>query len=78
MSVSVAPGSPSARSAPSVSDRAVLCGASSGGTPLAFDRYGTVREARGFTSSTYTTSSLMAYWTFMRPTTFSARAMRRV
>ena len=48
------------------------------GTPVAFDRYGTVRDARGFTSSTYTTSSLMAYWMFMSPTTFSARAMRRV
>ena len=48
------------------------------GTPVAFERYGTVRDARGLTSSTYTTSSLMAYCTFIRPTTFSARAMRRV
>ena len=48
------------------------------GTPVAFDRYGTVRDARGFTSSTYTTSSFRAYWMFMSPTTFSARAMRRV
>ena len=47
-------------------------------TPVAFDRYGTVRDARGFTSSTYTTSSLIAYCTFISPTTFSARAMRRV
>src|SRR6185369_9126078 len=43
-------------------------------TPTAFDRYGTVRDARGFTSSTYTTSSLIAYWTFIRPTTCSAFA----
>ena len=41
-------------------------------------KYGTVREARGFTSSTYTVSSLMAYCTFIRPITFSAFAMRRV
>jgi hypothetical protein len=46
--------------------------------PAAFERYGTVRDARGFTSSTYTTSSLIAYCTFIRPTTFSARAIRRV
>ena len=29
--------------------RAAICAS---GTPLAFDRYGTVRDARGFTSST--------------------------
>ena len=46
--------------------------------PVAFDRYGTVRDARGFTSSTYTTSSLVANCTFISPTTPSARAMRRV
>src|SRR6185436_14278256 len=47
-------------------------------TPVALDRYGTVLDARGLTSSTYTTSSFVAYWTFMSPTTFSARAIRRV
>src|SRR4029079_18793781 len=46
--------------------------------PAAFERYGTVRDARGFTSSTYTTSSFVAYCTFMRPTTFNARARLRV
>ena len=48
------------------------------GMPVAFARYGTVRDARGFTSSTYTASSLIAYWTFINPFTLSARAMRRV
>ena len=48
------------------------------GTPVAFEMYGTVRDDRGFTSSTYTVSSLIAYCTFINPTTFSARAMRRV
>jgi len=47
------------------------------GTPVAFERYGTVREARGFTSSTYTTSSRIANCAFINPTTFSARAIRR-
>ncbi len=48
------------------------------GVPVAFERYGTVRDARGFTSSTYTTSSLTANCVFIRPMTLSARAMRRV
>ena len=48
------------------------------GTPVAFERYGTVRDARGFTSSTYTTSSFTANCVFISPTTLSARAMRRV
>ncbi len=46
--------------------------------PVAFDRYGTVRDARGFTSSTYTMSSFTANCVFIRPMTLSARAMRRV
>ena len=52
--------------------------ADEGGTPVAFDRYGTVRDARGLTSSTYTVSSLIANCAFINPTTFRARAMRRV
>src|SRR5204863_6223508 len=43
-------------------------------TPVALLTNGTVREARGFTSSTYTTPSLMAYWTLISPTTPSASA----
>ena len=54
--------------------RAAICAS---GRPVALARYGTVRDARGLTSSTYTMSSLMAYCTFIRPTTFSARAIRR-
>ncbi len=37
--------------------------------PVAFDTYGTVRDARGFTSSTYTVPFWIANWTFIRPTT---------
>ena len=49
------------------------------GTPVAFDTNGTVREARGLTSSRKIMSSpLSSVWTancvFIRPTTFSARA----
>ncbi len=44
------------------------------GTPVALLTKGTVRDARGFTSSTYTTPSLIAYCTFMSPTTPSSRA----
>ena len=48
------------------------------GTPVALLTKGVVREARGFTSSTYTTSFLIAYWTFIRPLTPRARPRRRV
>ncbi len=44
--------------------RAAICASA---TPVAFERYGTVRDARGLTSSTYTSSSLMAYCTFISP-----------
>ncbi len=43
---SVSPSSASVR--PTITRAATLAS----GTPVAFDRYGTVREARGFTSST--------------------------
>ena len=65
--------SPSA-SCPSISPTAIF----GSGTPVALLTYGTVREARGFTSSTYTLPSLIAYCTFIRPMTFSARASRTV
>ncbi len=44
------------------------------GRPIAFDTKGTVREARGFTSITKSSSFFTAYWTFIRPRTPSSRA----
>ncbi len=38
-------------------------------TPIDFETNGTVRDARGFTSMTYSSSSLTANWMFMRPMT---------
>src|SRR5438132_399009 len=46
------------------------------GSPTAFDTNGTVREARGLASSTYSTSFLTAYCTFKSPRTPSARPSR--
>src|SRR5215472_10803758 len=37
------------------------------GTAVALDTNGTVREARGFASSTYSTPAASAYWTFSSP-----------
>src|SRR3990172_8338071 len=45
------------------------------GIPIALLTKGTVLEARGFTSSTYTVLSLIAYCILIRPTTFSASAI---
>ena len=47
-------------------------------TPVALLTNGVVRDARGLTSSTYTTPSLMAYCTFISPFTCRARPRRRV
>ncbi|MNU00042.1 hypothetical protein D3C72_2430620 [compost metagenome] len=52
------------------------------GTPVALDTNGTVREARGFTSSRKITSlpsasGWMANWVFIRPTTFRPLASSR-
>jgi hypothetical protein len=47
-------------------------------TPVALLTNGVVRDARGLTSRTYTTPSLMAYCTFMSPFTCRARPSRRV
>jgi hypothetical protein len=44
------------------------------GTPVALETNGTVREARGLTSSTYTRPSLTAYCTFISPFTASRLA----
>ena len=48
------------------------------GTAVAFDTNGTVRDARGFASSTNRTPSSSAYWTFNRPRTPTPFAMARV
>ena len=48
------------------------------GTPVALETNGTVRDARGFASSTKSTSSLSAYWTFISPRTPSRRARATV
>ena len=47
-------------------------------SPVALETYGTVREARGFTSRTNTTSFWIAYCTFISPTTFSPWASAAV
>ena len=59
---------------PSISPTAIF----GSGTPVALLTYGTVREARGFTSSTYTLPFWIAYCTFISPITFSAFASRTV
>ena len=48
------------------------------GTPVVLLTKGTVRDPRGFTSSTWTTPFLIAYWTLMSPTTPSRSAKARV
>ena len=48
------------------------------GTPVALLTNGTVRDALGFTSSTYTSSPRTAYCTFMSPTTPKRWASFRV
>ncbi len=48
------------------------------GRPVAFDTYGTVRDARGFTSSTKTVPFWIANWTFISPTTDSPCAIATV
>ena len=45
------------------------------GTPIALLTNGTVRDARGLTSSTYTVCPFTAYCTFIKPMTFSSRAI---
>ena len=45
------------------------------GTPVALLTKGIVREARGLTSSIYSSLSLTANWTFIKPITFNSMAM---
>src|SRR5204862_281865 len=48
------------------------------GTAVALDTNGTVRDARGFASRTYSASSLSAYWTLSSPRTPTPRAIADV
>src|SRR5216684_1281369 len=48
------------------------------GTPVALPTKGTVREARGFASSTWMRPPWTANCTFIRPTTFRCRASATV
>ena len=62
----------------SVSPHMTRAATEASGTPIAFDTNGIVRLARGFTSSTYTSPSRIAYCTLIRPTTPSAFASATV
>ncbi len=48
------------------------------GRPTALDTNGTVRDARGLASITYSSPACTAYWTFSSPTTPIASAISRV
>ncbi len=48
------------------------------GSPIAFETNGTVRDARGLASITYSSSPWIAYWTLSSPTTPSALAIPSV
>ena len=56
---------------PSMTRQAILAS----GTPTALETNGTVREARGLASMTYSSPAWTAYWTFSRPTTPRPSAM---
>src|SRR3954471_24930934 len=58
----------------SVSPSITRAASDASGTPIALETNGIVRLARGFTSRMYTTPSLMAYCTLIKPTTPSALA----
>src|SRR3954452_9969733 len=64
----------SARRSPSITRQATLAS----GIPIALDTNGTVRDARGLASMTYSSPPSTAYWTFRRPTTPSPRAIPAV
>ena len=48
------------------------------GTAVALDTNGTVRDARGLASSTYSTPAVSAYWTLSSPRTPTPRAITSV
>src|SRR5918997_861350 len=64
----------SASRSPSITRQATLAS----GMPVALDTNGTVRDARGFASITYSASPSTAYWTFISPTTPSSSASAAV
>ena len=65
----------SASRSPSISRHAIFASE----TPIAFDTNGTVRDARGFASITYSSSSpATANWMLIRPITPSALAIAAV
>ena len=65
-------------SSASVAPRITRVASSTIGTPVTLLRNGTVREARGLTSSTCGMPRWTANWMLQRPRTSSARAMRTV
>ena len=69
---------PAARSSATVLPAMTSAAALASGTPVALETKGTVREARGFASRTYSTSETSAYCTLSRPRTPTPRAMASV
>src|SRR5262249_15776037 len=69
---------PSPRSRATVSPSMIRAAALATGTPVPLDTNGTVRDARGLASSTYSTPAASAYWTFSSPRTPTPRAMASV
>src|SRR5215472_17572238 len=61
--------SPSARNCATVAPSMIRAAALAIGTAVALDTNGTVREARGLASSTYSTPAASAYWMLSRPRT---------
>src|SRR3954447_2117690 len=64
----------SAKRSPSITRQAIFAT----GMPIALDTNGTVREARGLASITYSSPPYTAYWTLSRPTTPSPSAIPAV
>jgi hypothetical protein len=74
----VAGSSPSSRSPSTVAPSMIRAAALASGTAVALDTNGTVRDARGLASSTYSTPAASAYCTFSSPRTPTPRAMPSV
>ena len=69
---------PSARSSAMVAPSMIRAAAMASGTAVALDENGTVREALGLASSTYSVSSFSAYCTLSSPRTPTPSAMASV
>ncbi len=69
---------PCRRSSSSVDPHITQVATFASGTPSTFEQNGTVRDARGFASSTWTTPPCTAYCTLMSPRTPRAAAIRSV